>query len=136
MSNIQIYTDGALRKRNGLKGAWCCFVYNEQIAQLNSKIETTPDVTNNRMELSAVINGLKICPDKSTIDLYTDSQYVVFGITNGNSKTNQDLWQQYYEIVSKLHLTVNVYHVYGHKDNIGNNVVDLTMRYMLDMVIK
>lgn len=131
-----IYTDGALRRRSRLIGAWCCLVFNQQEAQLASQIATTNNVTNNRMELTAVINGLRLCQANSQIKLYTDSQYVVYGITYGNNKTNQDLWRQYQKLKTEKQLHIKVKHVYGHEDNIGNNVVDLTMRDMLDLVIK
>lgn len=131
-----IYTDGALRRQSRLIGAWCCLVFNQQQAQLAAHIATANNVTNNRMELTAVINGLRLCQTNSQIKLYTDSQYVVYGINYGNKKTNQDLWRQYHQLQTEKQLSVIVKHVYGHEDNIGNNAVDLAMRDMLNLVIK
>lgn len=135
MSDIEIYTDGALRRQKHLLGAWCCLVLFPERAQLKSCIDSSPNATNNRMELLAVINGCKACFPNASIQLYTDSQYVVYGIDYGNTKTNQDLWQEYRNVIADRHLIVNVHHVYGHQTNVGNNVVDLTMRHMLDLVL-
>ena len=66
------------------------------------------DTTNNRMELKAAIEGIKLAADESKLMLYTDSKYVMDGITSwiGNWKKNnwltsskkpvknQDLWEQ------------------------------------------
>lgn len=133
---IRIYTDGALRHNNQLLGAWCYLKLTSQKAQMVAQIDTTPTVTNNRMEITAVIEGLKACPVQSQVVIMTDSQYVVFGIENGNRKTNQDLWQAYQTVVKQKQLVVTVRHVYGHHGDPGNNAVDLTMRQMLDQLIK
>ena len=58
---IRIYTDGALRRNNQLLGAWCYLKLTPQKAQMVAQIDTTPTVTNNRMEITAVIEGLKTC---------------------------------------------------------------------------
>lgn len=133
---IEIYTDGALRRRQKLIGAWCYFILMPDTSLTKAKVETASTITNNRMELTAVINAFKACPPNSQITLYTDSQYVVYGINNGNTKTNTDLWTTYTKVITNLKLDVTVKHVYGHQDDIGNNVVDLTMRHMIDLILK
>lgn len=133
---LKIYTDGALRRRKNLLGAWCYLLLEPKKAVIEAKIETAANITNNRMEVTAVINALKACPPNSEVKLYTDSQYVVYGAAEGIQKTNVDLWRQFNDAVKDNHLTLKVEHVYGHQNDQGNNAVDLTMRRMLDMVIK
>lgn len=133
---IEIYTDGALRRQNQLIGAWCCLVLLPTNTILKAKVCSDYTITNNRMELTAVIEALQLCSVNSNITLYTDSQYVVFGIHNGNKKTNTDLWQKYSQVITQRQLHLTVKHVYGHQDNQGNNIVDLTMRHMLNQIIK
>lgn len=133
---LKIYTDGALRRRKNLLGAWCYLLLEPKKAVIEAKIETAANITNNRMEVTAVINALKACPQNSEVELYTDSQYVVYGAAEGIQKTNVDLWRQFSDAVKDNHLTLKVEHVYGHQNDQGNNAVDLTMRRMLDMVIK
>lgn len=132
---VEIYTDGALRRRKQLIGAWCYLILDQTQSIIQAKIETMSNITNNRMEITAVIKALQNCSPQTHIKLYTDSQYVIYGIKNGNTKTNQDLWQQYQNVVSRLQLKIAPYHVYGHQDNIGNNAVDLTMRQMINLAI-
>lgn len=133
---IKIYTDGALRRSNQLLGAWCFLKLMPQKAQMVAQVDATPNVTNNCMEITAVIQGLKTCPDQSQIDVMTDSQYVIYGIENGNRKTNQDLWQEYQSVMQQKQLKIAVHHVYGHHGDPGNSAVDLTMRHMLDQILK
>lgn len=133
---LKIYTDGALRRRKNLLGAWCYLLLEPEKAVIEAKIENAANITNNRMEVSAVINALKACPKNSEVELFTDSQYVVYGAAEGIQKTNTDLWRQFNQVIKENNLDLNVTHVYGHQDNQGNNAVDLTMRHMLDMVIK
>ena len=102
-SKISIYTDGACRGNPG-KGGWGALLeYNGKIKEINGYSEKT---TNNIMELTAVIESLKILKRSCDIIITTDSQYVKNGITkwihnwkkNGwktaNKKPvkNKDLW--------------------------------------------
>ena len=93
--------------------------------------------TNNIMELTAVIEGLKMLKFPCEVDLYSDSAYVVnafeqkwiFGWLKNNWKTagkdpvkNKELWQELYNL-TQIH-TVNFIKVKGHSDNEFNNRCD------------
>ena len=102
---IEIFTDGACTGNPGPGGWGAILRYNGQEKNLKGAESHT---TNNRMELMAAIQGLAALIRPSTVDLYTDSQYLRQGMMswmaqwkkNGwrNSKRepvkNADLWQQ------------------------------------------
>lgn len=132
-----IYTDGALRnyiQTNWRIGAWCYHLETKNQSKTEAKIEynTNPQVpvTNNRMELTAVIQALQNCTNNANVILLTDSQYCLYGINNLSQRSNKDLWEQYNSVARNLQITA--VHVYGHKGHFGNELVDLTMRDMLD----
>ena len=93
--------------------------------------------TNNIMELTAVIEGLKMLKFPCEVELYSDSAYVVnafeqkwiYGWIKKNWKTasgdpvkNKELWQELYNL-TKIH-TVKFIKVKGHSDNEFNNRCD------------
>ena len=96
-----------------------------------------PDTTNNIMEITAVIEALKLLKKPCEVDLYSDSAYVVNCFNNGwiynwiknNWKTaskepvkNKELWQELYNL-TKIH-KVKFIKVKGHSDDLGNQLVD------------
>lgn len=103
MKSIEIYTDGACRGNPG-PGGWGALLKIDDYEKEISGGEI--DTTNNRMELLAAIKALECVKEQCEINLYTDSKYVMKGITiwiikwkaNGfkNSKkkpvANADLW--------------------------------------------
>ncbi len=105
MSDIEIFTDGACSGNPGA-GGWGVILRYGDIEKELSGGES--DTTNNRMELTAVIEALKALKRPCKITLYTDSRYVMDGVNqwlpnwkvNGwrtsNKKSpvkNIDLWQ-------------------------------------------
>tara|TARA_X000000368_G_scaffold147179_1_gene116035 strand:+ start:338 stop:772 length:435 start_codon:yes stop_codon:yes gene_type:complete len=130
---IDIYTDGACSGNPG-KGGWGVYlkIDNEEI-QLNGAKDNT---TNNRMELTAVIEALKYLKYKSNINLFTDSKYVMQGIKEwihnwkkNNWKTskkepvkNKELWIELDKLVS-LH-NIQWKWVKGHSGDYGNERAD------------
>ena len=135
---IEIYTDGACSGNPG-PGGWGVFLkLNEETFILSGYGgEMT---TNNRMELMAVIEGLKSLREiKSKIKIYSDSRYVIDGfkrsfkwkennwITSSKSPVkNQDLWLKLHEVTSDLTLEWNW--VKGHSDILGNIFADKLAR--------
>tara|TARA_B100001250_G_C19450706_1_gene635876 strand:- start:100 stop:534 length:435 start_codon:yes stop_codon:yes gene_type:complete len=131
--NIDIYTDGACSGNPG-KGGWGVYlkIDNEEI-QLNGAKDNT---TNNRMELTAVIEALKYLKCKSNINLFTDSKYVMQGIEEwihnwkkNDWKTskkepvkNKELWIELDKLVS-LH-NIQWKWVKGHSGDYGNERAD------------
>jgi ribonuclease HI len=101
---VQIYTDGACRGNPGPGGWGALLAWGDQSRELRGAESLT---TNNRMELTAVIEALGALKRPVEIDLYTDSEYVRRGITEWMSAwkargwrtadrkpvKNQDLWQ-------------------------------------------
>ena len=79
MKKINIYTDGACKGNPG-PGGWGALIVleDEQIELSGGKKETT----NNQMELMAVIKSLEHFDNKIDAIIYTDSKYVMDGITN------------------------------------------------------
>ena len=106
---ITIYTDGSSRGNPG-PGGWAAIILDDKsVKEIGGKEERT---TNNRMELTGAIKALEAISNKQEAVIYTDSEYVMKGITEWvhnwqrkNWKTaakkpvlNQDLWQKLLEV--------------------------------------
>ena len=135
--NYIIYTDGACLGNPG-KGGWAAI-----IIEPNGEREIVgyeKSTTNNRMELKAVIEALKEIEVNSQISLFSDSKYVIDGITkwiknwkmndwkttNKKEIKNLDLWMDLDKLTSKFQITWNW--VKGHSTNEYNNRVDRLAR--------
>lgn len=133
MKTVDIYTDGACRGNPGPGGWGVLLVSGDREKEL---FGGELDTTNNRMELLAVIEALSAIKGACRISLYTDSQYVLKGITEwlatwkkNNWKTaaktpvkNIDLWQALDKAVSQHHITWHW--VKGHAGHPGNERAD------------
>ncbi len=87
---IEIYTDGACSGNPG-KGGWGAVILRD--GQTREISGDEPQTTNNRMEMTAVIEGLASVPSGAQVTVYSDSQYVVNTMTkNWKRRKNQDLW--------------------------------------------
>ena len=134
MEKVIIYTDGACSGNPG-PGGWgavlMCQGKEKEI--MGCKKETT----NNVMELTAVVEGLKLLKYPCEVELYSDSAYVVNAFSQGwiynwvknNWRTaskepvkNQELWQELYNLTQTHKVKFNK--VKGHSDNIYNNRCD------------
>ena len=116
-------------------GGWgSILIFNETKKEISGGKDNT---TNNIMELTAVIEALKMVKRSCEIDIYSDSAYVINGFSKGwiynwkknNWKTankesvkNKELWEKLFELVSKH--KVNFIKVKGHSDNEYNNRCD------------
>lgn len=80
LTKVEMFTDGACSGNPG-PGGWGTILRSNGIEKEMSGGEA--NTTNNRMELLAVINGLSALKRKCDVTIYTDSQYVVNGITKG-----------------------------------------------------
>jgi ribonuclease HI len=129
LKKIQLITDGACLGNPG-PGGWASILrFNSHTRELTGSVEHT---TNNRMELTAVIEGLKAVREPCEVEIVTDSQYVKNGITqwihgwkrNGwrtsakKPVLNQDLWEELDSQVSQhqIRWTWTKGHA-GHDDN-------------------
>ena len=131
---IQIYTDGACKGNPGPGGWGALLKWGGHEKELFGGAALT---TNNRMELQAVIEALRVLKKQpSQVVIHTDSQYVQKGITewlrNWRARgwktaarkpvKNQDLWQQLDELVAGHE--VHWRWVRGHAGNPGNERAD------------
>ena len=134
MKELKIYTDGACSGNPG-KGGYCAILIYNGKEKIVSGSEL--DTTNNRMELLAVIRGLQTLKVPCSVELFSDSQYVIDAFNKGwitnwqkndwktSSKTqvkNRDLWEELLRLLS-VHL-VRFVKVEGHSDNEYNNRCD------------
>lgn len=126
--SVEIFTDGACSGNPG-PGGWAALLRYKGVEKEISggEIETT----NNRMEMTAVIEALAALKKPSTVDLYTDSQYVQKGVTewmNGwkargwKKVKNIDLWQRIDAETARHRVTFHW--VRGHDGHIENERVD------------
>ena len=133
MKKVQIFTDGACRGNPG-KGGWGALLQfdGEEREICGGEMLTT----NNRMELQAAIEALKVLKQTYEIDLTTDSSYVKNGITQWLAKwktnnwltsnrkpvKNIDLWQELDELTQKH--SIRWHWIKGHSGHIGNESAD------------
>jgi ribonuclease HI len=117
---VEIYTDGACLGNPG-PGGWAAIVVeNGSRRVLCGGDEHT---TNNRMEMLAVINGLKAVPESAQVIVCSDSQYVVNTMTrNWKRNKNQDLWDKLDSEVGKR--KVKWQWVRGHNGHPQNEEAD------------
>lgn len=134
MEEVTIYTDGACSGNPGPGGWGAILMYKENKKEISGGKK---DTTNNVMELTAVIEGLKLLKYPCKVDVYSDSAYVVnaflqnwiIGWQKKNWKTadkkdvkNKELWQELIAL-TKIH-NVTFHKVKGHSDNEYNNRCD------------
>ena len=130
---VVVYTDGACKGNPG-PGGWGAWLrWGEHEKEL---FGGEPNTTNNRMELTAVIEALALLKRRSTVAVYTDSSYVKDGITQwihgwkkrgwrtaGNQPVkNIDLWQKLDSLVAQHQL--QWHWVRGHTGDPGNERAD------------
>lgn len=78
MKKVKIFTDGACRNNPG-PGGWAAILrWNNMEKKISG---FAPHTTNNRMELLALINALKLLDNPCEIDVFSDSKYVVDSIS-------------------------------------------------------
>ena len=142
MNKIIIYTDGGCRGNPGIGGWGVWLRYGDYDKKLKgAEINTT----NNQMELMAAIQALEaIKSSEITIELHTDSKYVMNGINqwikawkNKNWKTaakkpvkNVKLWKRL-DALNQKH-QVNWHWVKGHSGNKGNDMADKLANQAMD----
>ncbi len=134
MKTVTLYTDGACSGNPGPGGWGAILEYNSTQKELSGGEAST---TNNRMELTAVIEGLKALNQSCIVELYSDSKYVIDALEKGwavgwqkngwkkadkKPALNPDLWEELLALTGKHELH---YHwVKGHAENPMNNRCD------------
>ena len=144
MKQVIIYTDGACRGNPG-PGGWGALI---KFVEVKKEIfGGLRDTTNNQMELTAAIEGLTILKEPCSVELFTDSKYVMDGITQwiqnwkkNNWRTatkknvkNKELWQKLDELIS--YHQVQWHWVKGHSGDIGNETADILANKGIDSIL-
>lgn len=138
---IKIFTDGSSRGNPGPGGWGAVVVDGDTVTELGGAERNT---TNNRMELMAAIKGLEVAAENSSIVIYTDSRYIINGITSWihawkrndwqtKSKEdvlNRDLWETLHALTDKH--TIKWEYVGGHVGIVGNERCDEIATAMAD----
>lgn len=131
--SIEIYTDGACSGNPGPGGWGAILRWNGHEKEMSGG---EPETTNNRMEMMAVIQALEALKRPSTVDLYTDSKYVMQGVNewlagwkargwkSASKKPvkNQDLWERIDSLIQKHQ--VKFHWVKGHAGHPENERAD------------
>lgn len=138
MKRVTLYTDGACSGNPGPGGWGAVLIYGDRQKELCGGAAET---TNNRMEITAVIEGLKALKMPCEVDVYSDSAYTVNAFADGWVKSwektgwkkadkkpvlNADLWQELLAL-TRIH-RVTFHKVKGHADNELNNRCDCLAR--------
>ena len=134
MKTVTLYTDGACSGNPGPGGWGAILEYMGTEKEMSGSEAST---TNNRMELTAVIEGLSALKEPCIVELYSDSKYVIDGLQKGWAEgwkkrgwiksdkkpaLNPDLWER---LLALTHVHQMRYHwVKGHADNPKNNRCD------------
>lgn len=134
MKKVTLYTDGACSGNPGVGGWGAVLIFKGTEKRISGAENQT---TNNRMEITAVIEGLKCLKEACEVEIYSDSAYTVNAFNSGwvydwqkngwkkndnKPLLNADLWQELYELSVKHKLSF--IKVKGHADNEYNNICD------------
>lgn len=134
MKKVTLYTDGACSGNPGVGGWGAVLIYRGIEKRISGAEGST---TNNRMEVTAVIEGLKCLKEPCEVEIYSDSAYTVNAFVNGwidewvnngfkkadnKPVLNEDLWRELLSLAA-LH-KVTFIKVKGHADNEYNNICD------------
>ena len=134
LKTVEIHTDGSCLGNPGPGGWGAVLLYGEHRRELSGGEANT---TNNRMELTAVISALSLLKEPCEVELWSDSKYVIDGLSKGWARgwqkrgwvksdkkpaLNPDLWEKLLELTDRHSLR---YHwVKGHADTPENNRCD------------
>ena len=134
MKSVTLYTDGACSGNPG-PGGWAAILRYKDIERVLSGGEA--QTTNNRMELTAVIQGLEALKEPCAVELWSESKYVIDALDKGWARSwqkkgwiksdkkpalNVDLWEKLLALADTHSL--NCHWVKGHDENEFNNRCD------------
>lgn len=132
--HVDIYTDGACKGNPGPGGYGIVLVYRGTEKKISRGFRNT---TNNRMELLAAITALEALNESCNVSLYSDSKYLIDGMTKGWAKNwkannwiksdkkkalNTDLWERMLKLDSEH--TIEYIWVKGHNGHKYNEICD------------
>ncbi len=134
MKEVTIYTDGACSGNPGPGGWGAILQYGAHTKEISGG---DPHTTNNKMELLGVISALELLREPCSVELYSDSKYVIDGITKGWARgwkargwkkadktpaKNPELWDRLLVLLDQH--DVRFHWVKGHAENPFNNRCD------------
>ena len=134
MKEVTIYTDGACSGNPGPGGWGAILQYGAHTKEISGG---DPHTTNNKMELLGVISALELLREPCSVELYSDSKYVIDGITKGWARgwkargwkkadktpaKNPELWDRLLVLLDQH--DVRFHWVKGHAENPYNNRCD------------
>jgi ribonuclease HI len=147
LNSIEIYTDGACKGNPGPGGWGALLKSNDSQKELfGGELRTT----NNRMEMTAVIEALSALKRPCHVTLHVDSQYVLKGMTEWlagwkargwktaakQSVKNVDLWQRLDQLVSTGGHKIDWRWVKGHNGDPGNEQADALANRGVEQALK
>lgn len=159
---VELYTDGACRGNGTAKNATAgvgvvLIIDNNEPVFCKNKLKFTPN-TNNKAEISAIITGINLLYEyydfkdddfvKDKLTIYSDSNYVIQGITkwidgwrangwktaNKTDVKNKELWQALDRMLTVLsnHFEIEFVKVKGHSGNLWNEKCDKLANQAID----
>ena len=144
MEKVIIYTDGACSGNPGPGGWGAILMYGDHKKEISGGLK---DTTNNIMEITAVLEALRLLKFECEVKIYSDSAYVVNAFNNGwiynwmknGWKTasrepvkNKELWVELYDFTKKH--KIEFIKVKGHADNEFNNRCDELARNAISLL--
>ncbi|MBX3364220.1 MAG: ribonuclease HI [Phycisphaeraceae bacterium] len=134
-SHVELFTDGACSGNPG-PGGWAYILRHPSTGKEVERSGAEAETTNNRMELIAVIEGLRALKRPSTVDIYSDSQYVLNGLrewldawkargwrtADKKPIKNPDLWKTLDEL--RVKHTLRFHWIRGHNEHPENERCD------------
>ena len=146
MPTVHLFTDGACSGNPG-PGGWGLILRHPATGKEIERAGAEANTTNNRMELMAVIEGLRLLTKPSVVELYSDSQYVLKGLkewlaswkrrgwktADKKPVKNVELWKTLDELAQKH--DVRMHWIRGHQGHPENERADsLAVKAREDLV--
>ncbi|MEZ6242291.1 MAG: ribonuclease HI [Phycisphaerales bacterium] len=133
--HVELFTDGACSGNPG-PGGWAYLLRHVKTGKTQERAGAEAETTNNRMELTAVIEGLSALTKPSVVDLTSDSQYVLKGLetwmagwkkkgwrtADKKPVKNRDLWERLDEL-QQVH-EIRFHWIRGHEGHAENERCD------------
>ena len=145
MKNVDIYTDGCCKGNPGPGGWGAVLIYKQHISEISGGCKNT---TNNQMEITGVIEAVKLLKEPCNLTIHTDSQYVVnsfekgwldkwvsenFKSSDGNDRPNTNLWRELLKLL--IPHTYKFVWVRGHNGDKYNERCDRLANEAVQMFI-
>jgi len=124
LKKVEIFTDGSSLGNPG-PGGWCAILRYKNIEKIISGGEDY--TTNNKMELKALIEALKLLKEPCEVEVFSDSTYVVNAINQWleswvrkdfKNVKNSELWREFLEVSKNHKIKINWIKAHaGHREN-------------------